>query len=130
MVGNLSLTVQSEVIKLSTIETLSSVNPPIIPINLPNREVMEHNIDRCIIGVSLCEPHTSVVYRNTCIDQPTDQPTDQLCPSHHVLWIHCMCPHTLAHHVRPCRSCVVVNSTVRSGDSYKTKNGNNGKAKS
>ena len=32
----------------------------------------------CIFGVSLSEPHTTVVYRNTCIVRPTDQ----LCPSH------------------------------------------------
>ena len=28
-----------------------------------------------IVGVSLSEPHTSVVYRSTCIDRPTDQLT-------------------------------------------------------
>ena len=32
----------------------------------------------CIFGVSMSEPHTTVVYRNTCIVRPTDQ----LCPSH------------------------------------------------
>ena len=55
----------------------------------------------------------------------TNRPTDSVCPIH-VILIHCTCPHY--HAVPPCH--VHVNSAVRSCDSYKTKNGNNGKVKS
>ena len=84
-----------------------------------------------LIGASLSEPHTIVVYGTTCIDRPTDRPinrpTDRPCPSHsrdtdtlHVPTL----PSRLATHVRH------VNSAVRSGDSYKTENVDDGKAKS
>ena len=60
-------------------------------------------------------------------DQPTDRPTDRPCPSHsrdtdtlHVPTL----PSRLATHVRH------VNSAVRSRDSYKTENADDGKAKS
>ena len=69
-----------------------------------------------LIGVSLSEPHTSMVYGNTCIDRLTDQPTDRSTMSGpiHVIWIRCM----------------VVYSAVCSGDSYNTENADNGKVKS
>ena len=39
-----------------------------------------------LIGASLSEPHTIVVYGTTCIDRLTDRPinrpTDRPCPSH------------------------------------------------
>ena len=35
-------------------------------------------MDWKVIGASLSEPHTSVVYGTTCIDRPTNRP----CPSH------------------------------------------------
>ena len=44
------------------------------------------HVYQCIIGASLSEPHTIVVYGSTCIDRPTgrstDRPTDRPCPSH------------------------------------------------
>ena len=45
-----------------------------------------------IIGASLSEPHTIVVYGNTCIDRPTDR----VCPSH-VILICCTCSRCHAH---------------------------------
>ena len=81
-----------------------------------------------IFGASLSEPHTSVVYGNTCIDWPTVP-----CPSHshetdtlHVPMLACC---KAMPRLRSCAR-VVVNSAVRSDDSYKTKNADNGKAKS
>ena len=72
-----------------------------------------------------------MVYGNTCInwptDQPTDRPTDRLCPSH-------SCDNDMLHVPTLPRHatfmCVVVNSAVRSGNSYKTENTDNGKVKS
>ena len=83
------------------------------------------------IVASLSEPHTIVVYGTTCIDRPTDRPinrpTDRVRPIH-VILIRCTCsrcqaamPHSHVRHV---------NSAVRSGDSYKTENADDGKAKS
>ena len=40
-----------------------------------------------VIGVSLSEPHTSVVYESMCIDRTTDH----VCPIH-VIRIRCTCP--------------------------------------
>ena len=70
-------------------------------------------------GANLNEPHTSVVYGNTLFNRPCpsqSRDTDML----HVP--------TLPRHAT--LMCVVVNSAVHSGDSYKIKNGNNGKTKS
>ena len=81
-----------------------------------------------LVGASLSEPHTSMVYGTTCIDRPTDSPTDWLCPSHShdtdTLYVPTLprgaaMPHS--YHV---------NSAVCSRDSYKTENADNGKAKS
>ena len=66
-----------------------------------------------IFGVSMSEPHTSVVYGNTCIDRPTirppdrpsDRPTDRVLPIH-MIRIRCTCPRW--HAVRPCQACVRV----------------------
>ena len=67
-----------------------------------------------IIGASLSEPHTIVVYRTTCIDRPTDRVRPI-----HVILIRCTCPRCQA--APPCHTHVRhVNSPVRSGDSYKT----------
>ena len=51
-----------------------------------------------LIGTSLSEPHSSMVYGNMCIDRPTNWPTDCVCPIH-VILIHCTCPrcHTMPH---------------------------------
>ena len=64
-----------------------------------------------LIGASLSEPHTSVEHMH--------RPTDRVHPIHMIL-IRCTCPCCHAH----------VNSAVHSGDSYKTENTDNGKAKS
>ena len=42
---------QSELIKFPTIGALFSVKPPNNPDQLPNREVVGHNIDRHIINM-------------------------------------------------------------------------------
>ena len=88
-----------------------------------------------IIGASLSEPHTIVVYGSTCIDRPTgrstdrptDRPTDRVRPIHVIL-----IRGARAHAAKPpCQTHVRhVNSAVRSGDSYKTENADDGKAKS
>ena len=78
--------------------------------------------------MGLSEPHTSVVYGNMLFDRLTNRPTNCVHPSH-VIHVHDMS------HVPtlPCHAtlmCVVANSAVHSGDSYKIKNANNGKTKS
>ena len=81
-----------------------------------------------------------MVYGSTCIDRPTgrstdrptdraiNQPTNRPCPSHsrdtdtlHVPTLPSRHAHTHVQHV---------NSAVRSGDSYKTENADDGKVKS
>ena len=76
------------------------------------------------IGASVSESHTSVFSGTTCIDRLSDRP----CLSHSrdtdILHVP-----TLPHHaVPPCYA--HVNSAVRSRDSYKTENADDGKAKS
>ena len=78
-----------------------------------------------IIGASVSEAHTSVVYGNMCIDRSTDWPINRVCPIH-VIQIRC----TRAHTATPCHAHVVVNGAVHSGNSYKTENADDGKAKS
>ena len=79
-----------------------------------------------LVGASLSEPHTIVVYGTTCIDRPTDRVRPI-----HVILIRCTCPrcqspcHTHVRHVNS-----AVRSAVRSVDSYKTENAYDGKAKS
>ena len=74
------------------------------------------------IGARSRSPHTSVFSGTTCIDRPSDRP----CPSHSrdTDKLHMLTP--------PCGTAchAHVNSTVRSRDSYKTENANDGKAKS
>jgi len=75
----------------STCETMMEADSSLLS-NLNNLRINAHILLRKLIGASLSEPHISVVYRNTCIDQP--------CPSHsrdmdmlHMLMLAC--------HIRP-----------------------------
>ena len=86
-----------------------------------------------IFGASMSEPHTSVVYGNTCIDRPTVRLTDRPCPSHSHDADMLHAPTLACCKAMPClRWCahMVVNSAVCSFDSYKTEIADNGKAKS
>ena len=74
-----------------------------------------------MIVASLSDPNTSVVYGSTCIDWLTDWP----CPSHSRDMNTLHMPTLACARVRAWP----VNSAVCSGDSYKTENTDNGKAK-
>ena len=69
-------------------------------------------ISNSLIGASLSEPHTIVVYGTTCIDRPTDRPidrptdrpTDRVRPIH-VMMIRCTCPRCQAAMPHSCPTC-------------------------
>ena len=80
-----------------------------------------HTMIYTVIGESLSEAYTIVVYGTTCIDRPTDRP----CPSHS------LDTDTLHVSMLPRRHATLMwTSAVCSGDSYKTEIADNGKAKS